>query len=81
MVRSHSRPSHPCSQDTLGLTPKASVPVPVGVHAKTEGACCAGPSLAPHAILRKKTGSTTPRHMWRSSRCWVGVVQRLQRAE
>lgn len=47
--------SRPCLQITLGLTPEAGVPVPVGIHSNTGGARREGSGLAPHAILQKES--------------------------
>lgn len=59
-MRSHSGSTIPAPQSALGRTPEASVPVPVGVHPNTAGARRDRSSLAPQAVLRKK--SDTARH-------------------
>lgn len=65
----------PAPRITLGLTPKASVPVPVGVHANTGGACCDGASLAPQAVLRKEGDPCpSPSPHWPGVRSPQGTV-------
>lgn len=59
-MRSHSGSAIPAPPSTVGLTPEASIPVPVGVHPNTGRAHRERPSLAPQAVLRKK--SDTARH-------------------
>lgn len=74
-VRSHSG-SIPAPQVALGLTPKAGVPVPVGVHPHAGRAGRDGSSLAPQAVLGKESDTCrSPSPRWPGAQSPQGAVQ------